>query len=135
MRKLIPHTFIVLLVLISSCCHVAKNQDASSLEYPLLLLTAAVKSKVCETNPPPDIPDSQLLSLSTQHDPSLLDPFKPYLVRTRHQGKNVTLLVCTKDGKKGLLEDASCTNYLDRELWKISPPVPCDFTVSPDVCK
>jgi hypothetical protein len=45
------------------------------------------------------------------------------------QDGHAVVLVCDKDGKIGLLEDAGCSSEMDRHLWRENPPEPCEFTV------
>jgi hypothetical protein len=95
----------------------------------LTKLSASVESTVRYKNPDEGISDAELLVLATRHDPGLVEPFAYYKVRVLRQDKHVVILICTKDGNTGLMEDAGCSSELDRHLWKEEPPKRCEFTV------
>jgi hypothetical protein len=95
----------------------------------LTKLSTAVESTVRYKNPPAGLDDQGLLQLATQHDPQLLDNFSDYRVRVLVVERHSTVLVCTKDGKRGLLEDAACTVAFDQHLWKDANR-PCEFTLT-----
>lgn len=121
----------LLLVLFVTCCSIpAFADDMLELSSALTKLSAAVESTVRYKNPPKDLTNEELLKLSTKHDPDLLQPFSAYLVRVKAQDRHAILLVCSKDGKTGLLEDAGCTAKLDQHLWGKDNPLPCEFTLA-----
>jgi len=94
-----------------------------------------VEATVRYEDPPQGISDKELLDLSTKHDPGLMEPFADYTLRVSREDAHAVVLVCDKDEKTGLLEDAGCSSEMDRHLWKENPPMPCDFTVkAKDVC-
>ena len=95
----------------------------------LTMLSASVEATVRYEDPPEGIGDNTLLTLSTLHDPGLLEPFADYTMRVSRQDGHAIVLVCDKDGKIGLLEDAGCSSEMDKHLWKETPPKPCEFTV------
>jgi hypothetical protein len=95
----------------------------------LTKLSTAVESTVRYKNPPAGLDDQGLLKLATQHDPQLLDNFSDYKVQVLIAERHSVVLVCTKDGKQGLLEDAACTVVFDQHLWKNSSS-PCEFTLN-----
>jgi hypothetical protein len=43
----------------------------------------------------------------------LLEPFRDYVLKARIQDGVGALLVCSKDGKEGIIEDVSCTTRPD----------------------
>lgn len=95
----------------------------------LTKLTAAVESTVRYKNPPEGADDESLLALATAHDGSLREPFAHHWVRVSRVDGHAVVLVCSADGKVGLLEDAGCSPKLDAHLWKQTPAPPCEFTV------
>ena len=95
----------------------------------LTKLSTAVESTVRYKNPPAGLDEKGLLKLATQHDPQLLDNFSDYKVRVLVVERHSTVLVCTQDEKRGLLEDAACTVAFDQHLWKDSGS-PCEFTLN-----
>ena len=100
----------------------------------LTKLAAAVESTVRYKKPPAGISDKDLLKLATKHDPKLFEPFKNYTVKVSQKNKHALVLVCTKNGKRGLLEDAGCSDAMDKHLWESTSS--CKFSLDIDkVCK
>jgi hypothetical protein len=65
-------------------------------------------------------------------DPKLLEPYKGLMVRGTIDG---VILVCTDDGRRGLIEDAECSDKVDKLLW-LDSNAPCKFTLKPEtVCR
>ena len=111
------------------------SEDMLSLGSALSKLSATVESTVRYKNPPAGITDTDLLMLSTQHDPRILKPFSDYTVHVLTQDRYAVVLVCNKEGKYALLEDAGCSPELDKHLWREQDPIPCQFSLSPStVC-
>lgn len=136
MRNLIYWT--VTLAILSfniGCTHSIASDSEKMLKLAAALtkLSSAVESTVNSDNPPFGISDSDLLTLATKHDPRILEPFADYTVRVLSQDHHAILLVCTKDRKRGLLEDAGCSSKFDMHLWKEQPANECEFTLSPTV--
>lgn len=68
-----------------------------------------------------------ILRNATRHDPRLLAPeFEPYLFKTQYQNPYAVLLLCSKDGKRAIMEDAGCSARLDRQ---VTDDAPCAFTL------
>ena len=126
------------LLLASGGCTVSRAAEAEKmyvLGSALTKLSASVEATVRYEDPPEGIGDKELPDLSTKHDPGLMEPFADYTLRVSRQDGHAVVLVCDKDGKVGLLEDAGCSSEMDRHLWKENPPKPCDFTVkAKEVC-
>ena len=126
------------LLLASGGCTVSRAAEAEKmyiLGSALTKLSASVEATVRYEDPLPGISDKELLDLSTKHDPGLMDPFTDYTLRVSRQDGHAVVIVCDKDGKVGLLEDAGCSSEMDRHLWKENPTKPCDFTVmAKEVC-
>jgi hypothetical protein len=124
------------LVAVSGGCTCARANEVERMNVlgaALTKLSGSVESTVRYKNPPEGIGDAELLSLSTKHDPGLLEPFADYKLRVSRQDNHAVVLVCDKDGKTGLLEDAGCSSEMDRHLWKEEPPKPCEFTLKAKV--
>ena len=96
----------------------------------LVVLTAAVQGYVRYEQTQADLLDREILANATKHDPSLLPEFANYLVRVRQDDRNASVLLCTRNGKQGLIEDVGCTAEPDRHLWKMPTPPPCEFTAN-----
>jgi len=122
----------------SAGCTVSRAAEAEKmyvLGSALTKLSASVEATVRYEDPPQGISDKELLDLSTKHDPGLMNPFADYTLRVSQQDGHAVVLVCDKDGKIGLLEDAGCSSEMDKHLWEETPPKPCEFTVTVrDVC-
>ena len=137
--NLVARGFALCFVLLAFAgCTVSRAAEAEKmyvLGSALTKLSASVEATVRYENPPEGISDKELLDLSTKHDPGLMDPFAEYGLWVSRQDGHAVVLVCDKDGKVGLLEDAGCSSEMDRHLWKENPPKPCDFTVkAKEVC-
>ncbi len=126
------------LLVASAGCVVSRAAEAEKmyvLGSALTKLSASVEATVRYENPPEGISDKELLDLSTKHDPGLMDPFADYGLWVSRQDGHAVVLVCDKDGKVGLLEDAGCSSEMDKHLWKETQPKPCEFTVkAKEVC-
>lgn len=129
-RSRVP--ILLLIVLVAGGCTLRRETRAEKmyiLGAALTKLSAAVEATVRYENPPEGIGDAKLLGLATEHDPGLLAPFADYTVRPLRQDGHAIVLVCDKEGKFGLLEDAGCSSPMDRHLWNEVPPKPCEFTI------
>lgn len=123
---------LIMVVLLAGCGLVRpdNSENMQVLASSLTKLSAAVESTVRYKNPPPTLSDRELLELSVRLDPGLLTPFDAYRVRVLSENRHAVVLVCTPDGKTGLLEDAGCNEKFDKPLWREEPPVPCVFTLN-----
>lgn len=135
MKTNLPLFLVVMLVTEASCGPRPKKMEVLGDE--LRRLTAAVQGEVsADPAGTAGLSDGELLARAAADDPALLKPFDDYSLRTTREGDYVSVLVCTKDGKRGLLEDTNCTVTLDRPLWRDSPEAACAPTVRlADVCK
>lgn len=123
-------------ILFAGCGKKDKIDEAEmrKLSSSLIKLASAVESTVRYKKPPEGISDAELLILSTKHDPGILAPFQNYTVKVSQQNRHAVVLVCTKNGRRGLLEDAGCSTPMDKNLWESKSS--CKFTMNADdVCK
>jgi hypothetical protein len=75
--------------------------------------------------------DQELVQRATAFDPNLLKPYEGLVVRGTADG---IILVCTSDGKRGLFEDAECSDKVDKLIYT-DINAPCEFTLkSETVC-
>lgn len=132
-RKLVVQGFSLWFVLLTSAgCTASRAAEAEK-----MYVLGAALTKVCNSveatvryeNPPEGISDKELLALSTKHDPGLMEPFADYDLHVSREDAHAVVLVCDKEGKVGLLEDACCSSKMDRHLWKEDPPKPCKITL------
>lgn len=122
---------ILSILFLISCAHVQASEDEKMLTLGAALrnLCLVVEDTVKYENLPEGISDAELLARATGHDPGLLTPFTEYSIKPLIQDNSAILLVCSKDMKIGLLEDACCSYQLDKHLWKEKPPKPCRISL------
>jgi hypothetical protein len=125
-------TILVSFFVMSGCATsgAVESENMMILGSALTKLSAAVESTVRYKNPPADIKDTELLVLATRHDPDLLTRFQSYTLKVHRQNGHAMVLVCSKDGSVGLLEDSNCTAKLDKHLWEGQLSKPCEFTLT-----
>ncbi|WP_417913799.1 hypothetical protein [Candidatus Electronema sp. JM] len=109
------------------------EQEQAQLGARLVNLSAAAEGYFSTLPAAPDSSEAEILRKATEHDSSLLDKLNGYRLRIAYAQKHALLLLCTKDGKQALLEDAGCTASLDR---RVREAAPCEFTLKADeVCR
>lgn len=133
-RNLISRVSLLLVVvLVAGGCTLrreTKSEKMYILGAALRKVSDSVEATIRYEDPPVGIGDAELLAMATTHDPGLLVPFAEYEVRVMREEGHAILLVCDKEGRVGLLEDAGCSSPLDKHLWNADPPKPCDFTIN-----
>jgi hypothetical protein len=114
----------------------ASSEELRTLGSAMTKVSAAAEAAVRYKDHPANLSEEGLLAFATQHDPSLLQPFREYKLRIKGEEGHAVVLVCTKDGAIALLEDAGCSGPMDKTLWETDPPRPCDFSLRVrDVCR
>ena len=124
-------TVIFVLSFLAGCTSSQRRVDSEEMYIKasaLTKLSAAVESTVRYKNPPPELGESELLTLATRHDPILLENFKSYKVRVLRNDRHSIILVCDATGTHALLEDTGCSGPMDRHRW-MGKPEPCDFSI------
>jgi hypothetical protein len=125
---------LVLIGLLNGCALVShqENEEAMYMKASALTkLSAAVEATVRYDSLSSSMSDQELLNLSTEDDPSLLEPFNDYLLKINRDFNHAIVMMCSKNGMQGLLEDAGCTAAMDHHLWQ--KQASCVFTLSSDV--
>ncbi|MDR2018818.1 MAG: hypothetical protein LBQ00_08155 [Syntrophobacterales bacterium] len=126
MRKLYL-TFAVFLLL-ASCATVSCNgittEKMNRLEIALGRLSNAVEGLLW-TNPENT---TGLIDTACKDDPSMCEAFGDNKLYSRVVGGHAVLLLCTKDGKRALVEDIACTPTPDLKAW-VDGIAPCKFTL------
>ena len=120
--------------LLSGCAAMSHNDNAEVMYIKAAALTKlslAMEGTVRYVNPPENLTDDELLQLSTEDDPGLLEPFIGYTLKVNRDFNHAIVLVCSGDGMQGLLEDAGCTERLDNYQWQ--QDLPCTFTLSSEL--
>lgn len=92
----------------------------------LTKLAAAVQATVFR-GVPEDLSEDVLLYIATRHDPNLLAPFDSYALRARREKRDTSVLLCTADRSRRLIEDAGCTAKVDRHFWREGDAAGCEF--------
>lgn len=127
--------FLILTTGLTSCA----AQDERTMyakSSALTKLSAAVEATVLYRNPSSTLTDGELLRLATANDPGLLQEFDRFNLRVKRESDVMTILVCTADANRALLEDVSCTAKLDKHHWRESASSQCSFTLdTATVCK
>lgn len=115
-----------LITTISTCAAINKDQRLQQLAATASDLARAVM-RFAKEHPveAASLDDQELVRRATAYDPMLLEPYAGLVVRGTVDG---VILVCEGDGKRGLFEDAECTDIVDKILWSDKNP-PCQFTL------
>ena len=118
---------VALIAAISACATTNKDQRFQPLAATASDLARAVM-RFAQEHPQEaaSIDDQELVRQATADDPKLLEPYAGLVVRGTVDG---VILVCEGDGKRGIFEDAECTDIVDKILWSDRNP-PCQFTLS-----
>lgn len=126
--------FVLTFFLLSlTCCAHAEDIESKmdTLAAQLKHLSDSVESAVRYKHAPDTLSDKELLIFATKHDPGLIGPFEPYVVKARSvavgQVRHSDVLVCSPDGRNALLEDIGCTARMDSQRWH--EPSPCEFSL------
>jgi hypothetical protein len=97
------------------------------LSVKMVNLSSAVDTYFADLPVAPTESDAIILQKSTQHDPRLLAPeFDHYVLKVQYQNPYAVLLLCSKDGKSAIMEDAGCSARIDRQETHVAP---CEFTL------
>lgn len=103
------------------------DEERGRLSTKMVNLSSAVDVYFTDLPEAPTESDESVLRNATQHDGRLLAPeFEPYLLKVQYQAPYAVLLLCSKDGKVALMEDAGCSARLDRQ---VIDEAPCEFTL------
>jgi len=123
----------ILILTISGCCtHKYTDEGMQPLAATASDLARAVM-RYAEDHPAEaaSLDDQELVQRATAFDPNLLKPYEGLVVRGTADG---VILVCTSDGRRGLFEDAECSDKVDKLIWSDSN-APCQFSLKPEtVC-
>lgn len=103
----------------------AKERDKLSVK--MVNLSAAVEDYFGDSIETSIDTVPNILQKATRRNPSVLPPeFEAYLVKIQYQNPYGVLLLCSKDGKQAIMEDAGCSARLDRQ---VTDAAPCTFTL------
>lgn len=126
----------VLLVAIQTGCATLSPEQKHAEEMltaasALTKVAAAAEASVRYGNPPENMSDVEFLQFATAHDPTLLQPFAKYQLKSIRRERHAIILLCNADGVAALVEDAGCTAQVDRHHWQSAPTPSCAFTLEP----
>jgi len=118
----------VVVILVTSCISPCPPIDPqleaiSRLDDYLIPLAKAVD--VLVDHLPPNAINDEIINAAVDRsgNPKLREPFKDYMLKARIQDGWGVILVCSKDGKEGIIEDVSCTTRPDSHRPSGSPCV------------
>lgn len=119
------------ILLLGACAApIAAAPDAKErgrLSTKMVNLSSAVDAYFADLPEAPIDSDTAILQNATRHDPRLLaQEFNSYVLKVQYQNPYAVLLLCSKDGKKAIMEDAGCSARLDRQVIDAAP---CEFTL------
>jgi hypothetical protein len=123
------YTHITVLLLAACAIPLASAINADErglLSVKMVNLSSAVDTYFRLLPRDPEGFDDTNLRMSTRHDPSLLEQFANYVLKTQYQDPYAVVLLCTQDGKQAIMEDAGCSARLDRQ---VTGDAPCEFTL------
>ncbi|MFZ5584794.1 MAG: hypothetical protein ACOZHQ_02580 [Thermodesulfobacteriota bacterium] len=128
-------TFLSICLVVSGCAAPSTNQDKYYiLAHDVTQTTNQLAGCIRFDNPPTHLSDQELIAFCTRRNPRPAQALNRYAVKVVHDNKDAIVLVCSPDGANALIEDASCTEEIDRNHWK--QPSPCQFTLRLlDACK
>lgn len=123
--KLFPS--ILLAACISATADTPSASDRGILSTKTVNLSSAVDMYFTDFTEQPDESIATTLENATQHDKRLLDQvFSNYELKVQYQNPYAVLLICSKDGRSAIMEDAGCSARIDRQ---VTSPAPCEFTL------
>ncbi len=124
---------VLLSVSISACCTPCptvdpKQQLIMKLDDYMIPLGKAVD--VVVDNLPSDARDEEIFDevVKRSGNPLLIKPFEGYVLKARIQDGVGVILICSPDGKEGIIEDVSCTTRPDSYRPSGSP---CSYFLDP----
>ena len=126
----VPLLILVVLLLSCACAQARSAGEMNELAASLTKVSSTVESTVHYKKLGAGLRDMPLLTLATEHDPGLMEPFQGYVLRAKSEAGHGLVLVCTPDGQHLLLEDATCTSRFELHHWKVEPLPSCDYTLT-----
>jgi hypothetical protein len=127
-------TAALLVVGVVGCAHLCPKRDYSDVATRV----AAFPYAFAGQDLPADFDEQKLvatLEASPSYAESIRAVVKDYRLKARRFGASYSLLVCTRDGKRAVLEDLGCTpGRVDYRLWETAPAHGCEFDEHPDAC-
>jgi hypothetical protein len=118
MRNTKAASLCILIITLSSGCALCPPVDPQHKLYKqfsdyMIPLSKAVDVVVDKL--PPDAKDNEIFSAAVHRsgDSELIKPFDGYILKARIQDGAGVILLCSPDGKEGIIEDVTCTTRPD----------------------
>jgi len=125
-------TILIALILISGCalCPPVDPKQKLIMHFDDYMIRLSKAVDVVVDKMPPDAKDQEIFSAAVQRsgDPTLLKPFNGYVLKARIQGGTGIILLCSQNGKEGIIEDVTCTTRPDCHRPSGSP---CEYLLDP----
>ena len=103
------------------------NEERGRLSTKMVNLSEAVDTYFAGIAKAPTESDTAILQNATRHDKRLLAAeFERYVLKVQYQNPYAVLLLCSKDEKIAIMEDAGCSARIDRQ---VTDAAPCKFTL------
>ncbi len=118
---------------ISACCTPCPTVDPKQqlvVKFDDFIIPLGKAVDIIVDKLPPDATDKQIFDevLKRSGNPMLLKPFEGYVLKARIQDGVGIILLCSPDGKEGIIEDVSCTTRPDSYRPSGSP---CTYLLDP----
>jgi hypothetical protein len=135
MKHIVSFTIILLLTTVSCTPFISPTEeDMQTMSLKLVSLTKMVEAGIRYENMNLERGERPLLICATAEDEKLFHWLDDsYYIRADIKAGHAVVLVCTKDGKKGLYEDTNCVEGPDVDLRKYDNK--CEFTLTESFIK
>lgn len=122
-------TLLLLAIALFSGCALCPRIDPQQkliMHFDDYMIPLAKAVDVVADKLPPDAKDQEILLAAVERsgNPNLLRPFDGYVLKARIQEGIGVILLCSPDGKEGIIEDVTCTTRPDTHRPTGSP---CDY--------
>jgi len=109
--------FLITITLVSGCafCSPVDPKQKLIMHFDDYMIPLAKAVDVVADKLPPDAKDQEifLAAVNRSGNPNLLKPFEGYVLKARIQDGVGVILLCSPDGKEGIIEDVTCTTRPD----------------------
>ena len=125
--------FLFIVVPVAGCCIRQPTQDPQQvliMHFDDYMIPLAKAVDVVVDKLPPDAKDMEIFSkvVELSGNPLLLKPFEGYVLKAHILEGTGVILLCSPDGKEGIIEDVSCTTRPDSHRPSGSP---CTYLLDP----
>jgi len=115
--KKISVLFLLTITLVSGCalCPAVDPKQKLIMHFDDYMIPLAKAVDIVVDELPPEAKDQEILLAAVKRsgNPDLLKPFVGYVLRARMENGVGILLLCSPDGKEGIIEDVTCTTRPD----------------------